>query len=142
MITELSSLLCNEWRSSCKQKNGSFEPRMEKTKDKEWIRIHGTDGIDIASTSFAELPKDWQKENRIAAEIVMNEVFRAVESGRSLNEVFVEEASAVVHGKWLERNSERASIEQRKLFRELSENEKEKDRIQIRKAIEIFQSRK
>lgn len=139
MITELSSLLYDEWRFSCKKKDGSSEPRMEKTKDKEWIITHGTDDIDIANTSFVGLPRDWQRENRIAAEVAINEVFRAVESGRNLDETFAEEASAVVHNKWLERNSERASIEQKKLFEKLPENEKEKDRTQIRKAIEIFQ---
>ena len=44
--------------------------------------------------------------------------------------------------KWLERNGEWASEEQKKPFVELSKEEKEKDRAQVRKAIEIFESSK
>jgi hypothetical protein len=109
------------------------------TKDSEWSISHGgAKEVDIANTAFAELPEDWQGENRAAAEVAMNEVFRTAEGGRALDDSFVEEASEVVHEKWLERNGEWAPEEQKKPFGELSEDEKEKDRAQVRKAIEIF----
>jgi len=72
----------------------------------------------------------------------MNAVFQATESGRALDESFVEEASAAVHDKWLERNGEWAPVEQKKPFGELAEEEKEKDRVQVRKAIGIFEASK
>lgn len=142
MITELGSLLHDEWRAPRKKEDGSFEPRVKKTKDEVWVKDHGADEVDIANTSFAELPTDWQEENRVAAEVAMNEVFKTAEGGRALDGAFVEEASAVVHEKWIERNGEWAPAEQKKPFKELSEEEKEKDRAQIRKAIEIFESSK
>lgn len=142
MITELGSLLHDEWRAPRKQADGSFEPRVKKTKDEAWKAAHNAEEVDIANTSFAELPSDWQGENRAAAEVAMNEVFRATEGGQNLDETFVDEASANVHDKWLERNGEWAPAEQNKPFGELTEEEKEKDRAQVRKAIEIFKSNK
>ncbi|MCX6737047.1 MAG: hypothetical protein NTW73_03130 [Candidatus Parcubacteria bacterium] len=142
MVVELGSSLHEEWRAPRKKEDGSFEPRIKKTKDEEWAKEHGTDDIDIANSSFVELPTDWQGENKAAAEVAMNEVFLANEKERILDEAFIEEASTVVHDKWLERNGEWASPELKKPFAELAEEEKEKDRAQIRKAIEIFKSSK
>lgn len=142
LVTELGSLLHDEWRAPRKKEDGSFEPRIKKTKDEAWKTAHGAEEVDIANTSFAELPTDWQGENRAAAEVAMNEVFRASEGGNNLDEAFVEKASAAVHDKWLERNGAWAPAEQNKPFGELSEDEKEKDRVQVRKAIEIFKSSK
>lgn len=139
MIIELGGLLHDEWRAPRQKEDGSFEPRVKGTKDENWSIAHGgAKEVDIANTSFAELPEDWQRENRAAAEVAMNEVFRAAGGGRALDDSFIEEASSVVHEKWLERNGEWAPEEQKKPFAELSEEEKEKDRAQVRKAIEIF----
>ncbi len=138
MVTELGSLLHDEWRASRRREDGSFEPRIKKTKDEVWKAAHGTEEVDIANTSFAELPADWQGENRAAAEVAMNAVSQAAENGRALNETFVEEASATVHDKWLERNGEWAPAEQKKPFGELADEDKEKDRMQVREAIRIF----
>ena len=142
MVTELGSLLHDEWRAPRKQEDGSFEPRIKKTKDESWKAAYGAEEVDIANTSFAELPADWQGENRAAAEVAMNAVFQAAESGRTLDESFVEEASTTVHDTWLERNGEWAPAEQKKSFGELAEKEKEKDRVQVRKAIGIFEANK
>lgn len=142
LVAKLGSLLHDEWRAPRKQDDGSFEPRMKQTKDEKWIDDHNTDQVDIANTSYPELPEDWKGENRAAAEVAMSEVFKAVESGRELDDEFVEEASAVVHDKWLERNGEWAPDEQKKPYEELSEDEKEKDRAQVRKAIKIYRENK
>jgi len=69
----------------------------------------------------------------------MGEVFQAVEGGNLLDETFIEGASAEVHSKWLERNGEWAPEEQKKPYEELSEEEKDKDRAQIKKAIELYE---
>ena len=140
LVTQLGSLLHDEWRAPRKQADGSFEPRMKTTKDETWAAAHGTSEVDIANTSFAELPSDWQGENRAAAEVAMGELFRQVEAGGLLDDSFVEQAAAAVHDKWLERNASWAPAEQNKPFGELSEEEKEKDRVQVRKAIELYEA--
>jgi len=135
MIAKLGSLLHDEWRAPRKKEDGTYEPRIKETKDKKWITSHGTNKVDIANTSFAELPSDWQEENRVAAEVAVNLVVEADEAGTILDEAFIEKASAVVHEKWLERNGEWAPEELKKPYKELPEEEKEKDRAQIKKAI-------
>lgn len=140
LVTKLGSLLHDEWRAPRKQPDGTFEPRIKGTKDEAWKTAHGKTEVDIANTSFADLPSDWQGENRAAAEVAMNEVFAAVESGGLLDAAFIEKASASVHEKWLERNGSWAPAEQKKPFAELSEEEKEKDRAQVKKAIEIYEA--
>jgi len=142
MITKLGSELHDEWRESRKQEDGSYEPRIKTTKDEDWINEKGANEVDIANTCFENLPRDWQGENRVAAEIAIEEVFRAVDMGTELDESFIEEASNVIHQKWLERNGEWASEELKKPYDELSEEEKDKDRAQIKKAIEIFQEKR
>jgi len=142
LVTQLGSLLHEEWRASRKQQDGTFEPRARKTKDQAWSEKHGADEIDIANTDYANLPEDWKGENKISAEVSMEEIYKAIENGQELNEDFVEQASEVIHAKWLERNGSWAPAEQNKPYAELSEEEKEKDRVIIRKAVEIFNSAK
>lgn len=137
-ITELGSLLHDEWRASRKKEDGTYEPREKTTKDQSWIETHGTDKVDIANTSFAELPADWQGENKASAEVAINEIWKANLKGSEFDDVFVETASDTIHQKWLERNSSWAPAEQNKPYAELPEEEKEKDRAIIKKAIEVY----
>lgn len=141
-ISALAGQLHDEWRAPRIKEDGSYEPRIKKTEDQEWIAEHGTDEVDIANTAFPELPADWRAENQAAAETVMDLVFQAAKNGRPLDDAFIEEASAQVHDKWLERNGEWAPEELKKPFAELPEKEKEKDRVQVRKAIETFEAAK
>lgn len=138
---ELASLLHDEWRASRKREDGTFEPRLKKTKDEAWMKEHGVDEIDIANTDYVNLPEDWKGENKISAEVAMGEVFKNRNVINDANrEAFIEGASNVMHEKWLERNGSWAPPEQKLPYAELSEEEKEKDRVIIRKAIEIYQS--
>ena len=139
-MEQLGSLLHDEWRAPRKQQDGTFEPRAKKTKDQAWSEKHGTDEVDIANTDYANLPEDWKGENKISAEVAMNEIYKAIEIGQELNDDFVEQASEVIHVKWLERNGNWAPTEQNKPYDELSEEEKEKGRVIIKKAIEILNS--
>ena len=50
----LGSDLHEVWRSNRKLEDGTFEPRIKKSKDEEWNIKHGTDEVDIANCSFAE----------------------------------------------------------------------------------------
>ena len=76
-------------------------------------------------------------ENKTSAEFAVAEVEKAIEADTSLDESFIEAASSVLHDKWLERNGSWAPPEQNKPYPELSEEEKEKDRVIIRKAVEV-----
>ncbi|HSA08274.1 MAG TPA: hypothetical protein P5099_02800 [Candidatus Moranbacteria bacterium] len=140
LITKLSGLLHDEWRASRKKDDGTFEPHIKKTKDQAWSEKNGTDEIDIANTDYANLPEDWKGENKISAEVAMDEICKAIENGQELNSDFIEKASEIMHIKWFERNVSWAPAEQNKPYAELSEGEKEKDRLIMKKAIEIFNS--
>lgn len=165
MVTELGSSLHDEWRAPREIKEadgkgtGTYEPRVkvlvktdegkEKWFDESKVPQNTTElkRQDIANTDFKDLDPYWQYENKAAAEVAMNEVFKAAENGRALDEAFVEETSAVVHEKWLERNKwvydpNHGNPDLAKPYAELSEKEKEKDRAQVRKAIETFKSSK
>ena len=142
MVAKLAGLLHEESRALRQKADGTFEPDIKKTDDEKWQAFHGSKEVDLSSTSFEDLPVDWQKENRLAAQVVLDEIFRAVVSGQKLDEKFVEKASAVIHEKWLAREMNQAQTKQKELFADLTEEEKEKDRVQIRKAIELFESKK
>lgn len=133
----VGSELHDEWRAPRKKEDGTFEPRIKKTKDQAWSQTHGgAVEVDIANTAYAELPEDWKGENKISAEVAVGEITKALQEKRELDEKFIEDASSVLHVKWLERNGSWAPPEQNKPYAELSEEEKEKDRVIIRKAIE------
>lgn len=141
-IYALGYYLHDEWRASRKQKGGSFEPRVKKTKDKNWIKINNTEEVDIANTNYGYLPEDWKRENKISAEVTLDEIYLHKDKNQELNEEFIEKASATLHEKWLDRNSQWAAAEQELPYNELSEEEKEKDRVIIRKGLEIFNQKK
>jgi len=138
-VKSLGSQLHEEWRKPrYREDSKDYEPRIKKTKDEVWSQAHGgAVEVDIANTSYEDLPSEWQGENKISAEIAVSEVEKAIEAGLPYDESFVEVASATLHDKWLERNGSWALPEQNVPYSELSEEEKEKDRVIIRKAIEI-----
>jgi len=138
-IASLSSELHDEWRKPrWREESQDYEPRIKPTKDKVWSQAHGGAAeVDIANTPYEELPSDWQEENKASAEVAVAEVEKVIEASTEFDESFVEAASSVLHDKWLERNGSWASPEQNKPYSELSEEEKEKDRVIIRRAIEV-----
>ena len=139
-VANLGSQLHDEWRAPrYREDSKDYEPRVKKTKDQLWQIAHeGKTEVDIANTSYEELPEDWKGENKASAEVTVTEIEKAVQAGVELDDAFVENASSVLHDKWLERNSSWASEEQKKPYAELSEEEKEKDRVIIRKGIEMY----
>ena len=52
----LGSDIHEAWRATRKREDGTFEPRIKKSKDEAWNEAHGTDEVDIANCSFNELP--------------------------------------------------------------------------------------
>jgi len=157
LTTELGALLHNEWRAPRLKEDESYEPRFKvliQTKEgkKKWYN-EGEPNIpagaeelqrqDIANTDFENLVPYFQEDNKMAAEAAMGEVFKAVENSIDLNDSsFIESASSVIHDDWLKRNGYRATETQKKPYQELPEDEKEQDRTQLRKAIDIYKKSK
>ena len=138
LIDALASELHETWRGNRLLPDGTYDPRPKKTKDQTWIDTHGTDTVDIANTSFTNLPADWQEENMKASIVAMGAVIAAYHMGKDLNDAFVEKASEQVHIAWLERNKDWAQEDQKVPYAELSEDEKDKDRVQVTKGIEVL----
>ena len=166
-VKSLGSQLHEEWRKPrWREESKDYEPRIKKTKDQAWSQAHGgAMEVDIANTPYEGLPNEWQGENKISAEVAVTEVEKAIEAGVPLDESFIEAASSTLHDKWRERRitagynqgtldamkakTERTSEDQAYVdkwsydqknmvpYTSLSEEEKEKDRVIIRKAIEV-----
>lgn len=126
----LASVYHESWRKNRILEDGSFEPRVKSTSDREWILQNGTDTVDIANTSFADLPSDWQRENAEAAQVVAD----YLESHRvDLDDPRSRSAAGQhVHEAWLSRNSWAAGGELDVHFDSLSLEEQEKDIDQVR----------
>ncbi|MEQ4723234.1 hypothetical protein [Nonomuraea sp. B19D2] len=137
-VDKIANRFHDAWRAPRKLPDGTYKPRPKPTTDPVWIKKHGTDQVDIANTRYRNLPTDWQRENRESARIGLQLVDEARASGVDVRtERFMEEASSVVHDKWLVRNRNWASEEQRRPYELLSEAEKEKDRDVIRMVLGI-----
>ncbi|MBU6500767.1 MAG: hypothetical protein KGJ89_04900 [Patescibacteria group bacterium] len=119
---------------------GENRPNIRTTKDKSWIKNHGTDQIDTAATDYALLPSDWQAERKIGAEIALDAIIDHTKMGLPLDKNFIEQTSGILHAKWLERNSGRATIAQKNSYEILPESEKEKDRAFVLAAIAVHKS--
>lgn len=138
LVVEVASAAHQDWRNQYRAANGD-KPRIKKTKDQSFLD-RGITEVDIAALSYPELPSDWQNENRLGAECVVDCVLRAVSDGQPLDAAFVEAASSVAHDSWLSRNSAWAQENQKLPYPQLSEEEKEKDRFFVRAAIAAYQS--
>ncbi len=136
----LGSDLHEAWRAPRRKEDGSFEPRMKKSKDEAWNASHGTDDVDIANCSFAELPSNWQYENLEAARVAINLVYDKVMAGENISDIELEQMAATIHSEWLKRNSWvfDANYGDPKLavpYEQLSKEEQDKDKAQIGPAI-------
>lgn len=141
----LGSDLHEVWRANRKLEDGSYEPRIKKSKDEDWNIKHGTDEVDIANCSFAELPSNWQYENLEAARTAINLVYDSVIEGKQQTFEEIEMLSSEVHIAWQQRNDwvfdpNYGNPEQAVSYIELSEEEKEKDRVQVLAGIKKVQS--
>jgi hypothetical protein len=139
-VEKLAAALHDDWRKArYRPATGDYEPRLKTTRDEAWIGAHYMkDEVDIANTPFSELPIDWQAENRVAAQIAIRVVEEAAARGRALDAAFIEEASAYVHRRWVERNGANAPDDQKLDYASLSEENKEKDRAIVRTAIRVL----
>ena len=137
----MGSDLHEVWRAGRKLEDGTYEPRIKKTKDQAYIDAHGGNNeVDIANLSFAELPSDWQFENLEAAKVAINQVYDVMMGDTPVTKEQIEAMSSVVHDEWLKRNSwvfnpQNGNPDQAKPYQELSPEEKAKDRDQIKAAM-------
>lgn len=137
IIQEVASTFHEEWRKNRLQDDWTYKPMIEKSEDEKRTKEHWTDTVDIANTAFEDLPDNWQYENIQAAQVAVDLVYEK-DLGKITAET-IEELSDIVHEKRLERNWITWSFEnQRVSYKELSEEEKSKDRIQIEIAIKIL----
>jgi hypothetical protein len=124
LIKELASSMHENWRNRRKDKNGVFESRIKTTNDEAWISAHnGQTEVDIANTSFADLPLDWKEENLASAKVAIEKLRDVV---------------YLVHDFWLDRNSQSASPEQQKRYSMLPPEEKAKDLEILDEAVGIM----
>ena len=141
IIEKIAWIFHENWRKSKIDENGVYESVIEKSKDEVWTKEHWTEVVDIANTKFEDLPRNWQRENIEAAKVAVELVYQKVVDWEEITSEMIEEMSKIVHEKRFERNWEHWSFEnQRVEYEKLSEEEKEKDRIQIKLAIQIIKS--
>jgi len=159
LVDRIGSQLHEQWRAPrWKADEKKYDPRWKDPKDENWARekvekyglhpgdaagnarvtLEGKVEIDIANTRYADLTAAWKAENKAAAEVVADLVLKAAKEGRGLDERFIEEASSVVHDKWLERNGAWADANLKNPYAQLPEGEKEKDRAQVRLAVKEY----
>ena len=141
----LGSDLHEAWRAPRKHEDGTFEPRMKKSKDEKWNEAHGTDQVDIANCSFEELPSNWQYENLEAARVAINLVFDKVINGQTIEPTEIAEMAATIHEEWLKRNNwvfdpQYGDPKLAVPYSELSQEEKDKDIAQLSPAIQKVQA--
>ena len=139
IIEKVASIFHEKWRENRLIDNG--KSMLEKSEDKEWNMKHWIDVVDIANTEFEDLPSNRKYENFEAAKVAVDLVYEKIVNKEKIDSKMIEEMSKIVHEKWLERNGVQWSFEnQRIAYQNLSEEEKAKDRIQIKLAIQIIKS--
>lgn len=137
IIQKVASTFHEEWRKNRLQKDGTYLPMIEKSEDEKRTEEHWTDTVDIANTAFEDLPDNWQYENIQAAQVAVDLVYE--KDLEKITAETIEELSKIVHEKRLERNWIAWSFEnQRVAYKDLSEEEKAKDRLQIEIAIKVL----
>ncbi len=137
-VDTLATAFHEDWRKTRQNEDGSFEPRVKQTSDAAWIEAHGTDQVDIANSTYGELPSDWQAENKAAAEVVVSVLDQR---NGNVDLADPETRSAVgeqVHTAWLSRNEWAAGGELDVPFDQLSAEEQAKDIDQVVVAQRVF----
>ncbi len=139
-VNVVAGALHEDWRKTRKQEDGSFEPRVKTTKDEAYIKAHGTDQVDIANSTYGELPSDWQAENKAAAETVVGILDEHHGQIDLTNKESREQVGSRIHDAWLSRNPWAKGGELDVPFAELPEAEQAKDIDQMTIALGTLES--
>lgn len=143
LITKVGSAFHEQWRETRRTEDGSFEPREKSTSDQAWIEVNGTDVVDIANTSYEDLPEDWKGENKAAAEFVVGLREELTEAGviDDLEDAGVREhIGDEIHNAWLGRNEWAKDGDLGVQFTELPVDEQEKDLDQYRTLLAVLEA--
>ena len=141
IIQKIASVFHEEWRKNRLENDDSYKPMIEKSEDEERNLIHWTDMVDIANTKFEDLPSNRKYENFEAAKVVVDLVYDSILEWKEFSLEEIDRMSKIVHKKWLKRNGIQWSFENQRVdYEKLSDEEKEKDRVQIKLAIQIIKS--
>ena len=127
-VRTVASALHASWQREFFAANGAAATRQKDDGD------GGT--VDIAHTDYADLPEKWQTEKRLSAESALARV--AAATGDHSGAAALEKAAAGIHADWLSRNGEWAPAPQAVPYEQLSEAEKEKDRVVARDAATVL----
>lgn len=148
LLEKIASAFHDNWRKTKLKEDGTYEPRWRKVEDVEFIkaldlgnlpdtiRITAENDveIDIANTCYSQLSEDWKRENKQAAEVVIE----ILTSGKTYTR---EEIGDIIHTAWLKRNPRASSDPVLGLpFAELPENEQAKDLEQYDVALQVMRS--
>lgn len=133
-VESAASKVHEDWREGMRTPDGGYEVREKLTKDKAWIEAHGTDRVDLAQTSFEDLPEDWKKENLEGTGDAFDAIKAAKADGGTLD---IEALSSAVHDGWVKRNKN-APAEQKKPYADLTDEDKQKDRNFVLRALEAM----
>lgn len=90
--------------------------------------------VDLANTSYDDLPEDLREENYESAKSVIDAISRSKDYGGS-EDLFV---PAAIHKSWMERNSDDDRNELKVSYRDLNDTEKAKDLNLLKKALFIL----
>lgn len=135
----LGSEFHEEWRKTRLDDEGNFEPRVKETKDAAWIEANGTDQVDIANSTFDQLPEDWKAENKAAADVVVGVMVARNGEVNLADEATRNEVGGIVHDAWLSRNEWAAGGDLDKPFDQLPLDEQAKDISQVEVAQRVFE---
>ena len=149
-VEDLAFQFHEEWRKTRLNADGTYEPRWKVIKDEEYIQNYekaehkpsyvrknenGQYEMDIANVHFNFLSKDWQAENRAAAEVVANLV-------KSNKKYSTKKIGNIIHNAWLERNTWAKGGELDVPFKKLSKEEQQKDLVQYETAAKMYEAYK
>ncbi len=137
-VEALATEFHEDWRKTRLDENGAYEPRVKQTADEAWVEAHGTDQVDIANTEYADLPADWQAENKAAAEVVVGIMVESDGNVDLNNEEVRNNVGNAVHDAWLSRNEWAKDGELGVPFEQLPADEQAKDISQVEVAQRLF----
>jgi len=141
LVEKVASKAHALWQEGWRKDHGN-EPREKDTTDQKWIDEKHTNKVDLNKTDYKNLPEDWQLENKMGATSALEAIL-----DKKITDF--EKASTYVHEKWIERNGEKdytikdkelysTELNRCKTYEELSETQKEKDRLFVRLALETI----
>lgn len=134
------------WRRPRVNLSGRMDPREKPTGDKGWIEAHGYDVVDIANTEYDNLPEDWKQENRAAAEVVVELLDESGGHINLKNQQVRQIVGQTIHEAWLSRQRDEDGnapdwVKEQGLdqsFKDLSDEEQDKDIRQVEVALRLF----